>query len=316
MRSRRTAAGSREARYRPSSWVGAERTAQAEAAVKVAREVGAQGIAHGSTRAGNDQIRFDVALRALAPDLELLAPIRSKGVAREEAARALEKAGVPVPAKTTRYSVNAGLVGTTVGGGDTHDAWATIPEEAFEEAGSRLDPAAREREVVIGFDRPFVIIGERINPTGRKKLAEEMRDGNFDTVVADALAQVEAGAQMLDVNAGIPLADADRWPWLDRLNRLLRERQSAGEHVILGCSALRQVYRERLAQGLVDVRWVHLKGSFDLIASRLQARKHRYMPPSLLRSQFETLEEPTDALAVDITDPPDALARRIAEALR
>ncbi len=63
------------------------------------------------------------------------------------------------------------------------------------------------KEVVIGFDRPFVIIGERINPTGRKKLAAEMAAGNFDTVVADAIAQVEAGAQMLDVNAGIPLAD-------------------------------------------------------------------------------------------------------------
>ena len=63
------------------------------------------------------------------------------------------------------------------------------------------------KEVVIGFERPFVIIGERINPTGRKKLAEEMAAGNFDTVVADAIAQVEAGAQMLDVNAGIPLAD-------------------------------------------------------------------------------------------------------------
>jgi 5-methyltetrahydrofolate--homocysteine methyltransferase len=60
---------------------------------------------------------------------------------------------------------------------------------------------------VIGFERPFVIIGEKINPTGRPKLAEEMREGNFDTVVADAIAQVEAGAHMLDVNAGIPLAD-------------------------------------------------------------------------------------------------------------
>jgi 5-methyltetrahydrofolate--homocysteine methyltransferase len=63
------------------------------------------------------------------------------------------------------------------------------------------------REVVIGFEHPFVVIGERINPTGRTKLAEEMAAGNFDTVVADAIAQVEAGAQMLDVNAGIPLAD-------------------------------------------------------------------------------------------------------------
>lgn len=63
------------------------------------------------------------------------------------------------------------------------------------------------REVVIGFDRPFVVIGERINPTGRKALAEEMKAGDFSRVEADALAQVAAGAQMLDVNAGIPLAD-------------------------------------------------------------------------------------------------------------
>jgi 5-methyltetrahydrofolate--homocysteine methyltransferase len=63
------------------------------------------------------------------------------------------------------------------------------------------------KEVVIGHDRPFVMIGERINPTGRKLLAEEMKNGDFSRVEADALAQVEAGAQMLDVNAGIPLAD-------------------------------------------------------------------------------------------------------------
>ena len=67
--------------------------------------------------------------------------------------------------------------------------------------------ASATRDVVIGFEHPFVIIGERINPTGRKKLAEEMAAGNFETVIADAMAQVAAGAQMLDVNAGIPLAD-------------------------------------------------------------------------------------------------------------
>ena len=63
------------------------------------------------------------------------------------------------------------------------------------------------REVVLGFDRPFVIIGERINPTGRKLLAEEMKAGDFSRVERDVIAQVEAGAHMLDVNAGIPLAD-------------------------------------------------------------------------------------------------------------
>ena len=67
--------------------------------------------------------------------------------------------------------------------------------------------SSASKEVCIGFDRPFVIIGERINPTGRKDLAEEMKNGDFSRVEADALAQVEAGAHMLDVNAGIPLAD-------------------------------------------------------------------------------------------------------------
>jgi 5-methyltetrahydrofolate--homocysteine methyltransferase len=67
--------------------------------------------------------------------------------------------------------------------------------------------SSASREVTIGFERPFVIIGERINPTGRAALAAEMAAGDYSTVVADAMAQVEAGANMLDVNAGIPLAD-------------------------------------------------------------------------------------------------------------
>ncbi len=70
--------------------------------------------------------------------------------------------------------------------------------------------SSEKKEVVIGFDRPFCVIGERINPTGRKKLAAEMKEGNYATVEADAIAQVEAGATMLDVNAGIPLADEPR----------------------------------------------------------------------------------------------------------
>jgi len=72
---------------------------------------------------------------------------------------------------------------------------------------TRTVVSSATREVVIGFDRPFVVIGERINPTGRKLLAEEMKAGYFSRVERDAIAQVEAGAQMLDVNAGIPLAD-------------------------------------------------------------------------------------------------------------
>ena len=67
--------------------------------------------------------------------------------------------------------------------------------------------SSKTKEVVIGFEQPFVVIGERINPTGRKLRAEEMKNGDYSRVEADALAQVAAGAQVLDVNAGIPLAD-------------------------------------------------------------------------------------------------------------
>ena len=70
--------------------------------------------------------------------------------------------------------------------------------------------SSAKREVRIGFDQPFCIIGERINPTGRKSLAEEMRSGDYSRVETDALAQIEAGAHMLDINAGIPLADEPR----------------------------------------------------------------------------------------------------------
>ena len=67
--------------------------------------------------------------------------------------------------------------------------------------------SSKSREVIIGFEQPFAVIGERINPTGRKLLAEEMKNGDYSRVEADAFAQVAAGAHILDVNAGIPLAD-------------------------------------------------------------------------------------------------------------
>ena len=123
-------------------------------------------------------------------------------------------------------------------------------------------------------------------------------------------------ANVEKMRSGTPLTDADRWPWLDRMNGMLRERAVAGQSVVLGCSALRQVYRDRLGSGLADVRWVHLQGSFELIQARLQGRQHRYMPASLLQSQFTTLETPQDALAVDIGGTPDQIIGRIIAGLQ
>jgi gluconokinase len=112
--------------------------------------------------------------------------------------------------------------------------------------------------------------------------------------------------------AGIPLEDADRWPWLDALNAILRGQGDA----IIACSALRESYRRRLLAGIAEARVVHLRGAKALIASRLAERKHRYMPASLLDSQFATLEAPTGALSIDVAADPESCAAAIVAALR
>ncbi len=144
--------------------VAAERAVQAEAVAAYARKVRARVIVHGSTAAGNDQFRFDAALRVLAPEVEVRAPIRDTGLSREDEAAVLASAGVTIPPKTTRYSVNEGLWGTTIGGGETHDSWAMPPEDLF--PGNPLARSPRRAsEVVVSFEqgRPVSLDGARID---------------------------------------------------------------------------------------------------------------------------------------------------------
>jgi argininosuccinate synthase len=145
--------------------VGAERTAQAEAVVKTAKAIGASAVAHGSTRAGNDQIRFDVAIRALAPDLEIHAPIRDLGWSREQESAWLAEHGIQIDAKTVAYSVNEGLFGTTIGGKETHDPWAVPPESVYATTASVGDTPEEAEEVVLGFEHglPVSLDGERLH---------------------------------------------------------------------------------------------------------------------------------------------------------
>jgi len=137
-----------------------------------------------------------------------------------------------------------------------------------------------------------------------------------------ALLAQKLGAEFLDADeyhppknvarmaSGVPLTDADRGPWLERLNAELRMRQ----HAVLACSALKESYRGALAEG-IDCRFVHLRGSIELIRSRMTQRQHRYMPASLLESQFAALEPPAGAIEVDIAQPPARCVEAIAAAL-
>lgn len=140
--------------------VAAERTQQAISVCEVAQKIGAQAVAHGSTGAGNDQIRFDVALRVLAPQLQIITPIRDEGVRREDSIAYLNARGLPVPERASAYSVNRGLWGTTWGGGWTHDPWQSPPAELLNPPDATL-PA---RELVLGWQRgvPVTIDGNTL----------------------------------------------------------------------------------------------------------------------------------------------------------
>ena len=122
-------------------------------------------------------------------------------------------------------------------------------------------------------------------------------------------------ANVAKMRAAIPLDDADREPWLAALNAHLREAAVRGEAVVLACSALKSAYRERLRDGVPQLRFIHLVGTRELIAQRLGARSGHYMNPALLDSQFATLETPGDALRVDIGPSPEAIADAACERL-
>lgn len=115
--------------------------------------------------------------------------------------------------------------------------------------------------------------------------------------------------------AGTPLNDADRAPWLARLNAELRAREARGEDAVLACSALKERYRERLAEGVARFELVYLHASEALLRERLGDRRHRYMPATLLASQLATLEPPARAIAIDVSVPPERCVEQIIAAL-
>ena len=117
------------------------------------------------------------------------------------------------------------------------------------------------------------------------------------------------------MSRGIPLTDADRAPWLSAIHAHMVDVYNRGDSVVVGCSALKQSYRTVLADGLPLI-WVYLKGSQDLIRSRILQRTSHFMKADMLASQFEALEEPSDALVVDVSESPDAVVERILSELR
>ncbi len=146
--------------------VSAERIVQARKCAQYSMQIGAAALAHGSTGAGNDQIRFDVAFRVFAPSVKVLTPIRDQGLSRAAETAYLAERGIQIPAKTTTYSINRGLWGTTVGGAETHSSDGVLPEDAYVLTAPPEKRPTNPEVVTIEFERgvPLALDGKKLDP--------------------------------------------------------------------------------------------------------------------------------------------------------
>jgi len=146
--------------------VGAERGVQARHLALAAGRFGSTTVAHGCTAAGNDQVRFEIILKALAPTLEVLAPVRDNNFARQSQVEYLEQHGMPLPAKGSAYSINRGLWGVTIGGTETLDSKTSIPESDWVLSSGALESPRAAESIAIAFERgvPVAIDGDRLAP--------------------------------------------------------------------------------------------------------------------------------------------------------
>lgn len=156
--------------------VGSERGVQARHLAELAKTIGASTVAHGCTAAGNDQVRFEIILKTLAPQLEALAPVRDHSWARADQVAYLEERGLPVPSRGSAYSINRGLWGVTIGGTETLDSQDTIPESAWVLSAGAFDRARAPKEVVIGFEAgvPVTLDGSALSPVALIERLEQI----------------------------------------------------------------------------------------------------------------------------------------------
>jgi argininosuccinate synthase len=146
--------------------VGAERVMQAQTIARMAQRLGSDTIAHGCTAAGNDQVRFEVALRTLAPDLKVLAPVRDQAFKRQDELDYLRQRGLPLPPTGAKYSVNRGLWGVTIGGQETLTSAGSIPEDAWLLTRGAFTEARAPERHVLGFRHglPVTLDGKPLPP--------------------------------------------------------------------------------------------------------------------------------------------------------
>ena len=259
--------------------VAAERVVQAEVIARKAKEIGADAVAHGSTGAGNDQVRFDTAFHVLLQGIEIVTPTRDEKLSREEEYDFLKERGVDIDPSLREYSINSGLWGSTIGGGVTHDSASEIPPEVFEQAVDTEKVEGSEL-LEIGFDRgvPVSLNGEAMGGVDLViRLGELCRSHRVglgvhigDTVLGiKGRIAFEAGAAIVLIHAHrelekITLSDWQRF-WKDHMasfyGKLLHEGQ-AFEPVMRDIEAMMDSSQERVS-GSAGVRLD--SGSFSVV---------------------------------------------------
>ena len=259
--------------------VAAERVVQAQVIAEKVVEVSADAVAHGSTGAGNDQVRFDVAFHVLIPGVEIVTPTRDEKLSRDEEYEFLKARGVDIDPSVREYSINAGLWGATIGGGVTHDSTVEMPSEVWEQAVT-VEATSGSELVKIGFDRgvPVSLDGKSV---GGVELIQALGDVcrrhrvGFGIHIGDTVLGIkgriafEAGAAIVLIHAHreiekISLTGWQRF-WKDHVSefygKMLHEGQ-AFEPVLRDIEAMIDSSQERVL-GEAGVRFG--AGSFQVV---------------------------------------------------
>ena len=154
----------------------------------------------------------------------------------------------------------------------------------------------------------MIIVVMGVSGSGKTTIGKMLADAiRCSFLEGDSLHSKENVEKM---SHGIPLTDSDRAPWLTAIRTHILKFFKRGQDLVVACSALEQQYREVLADG-IPITWVYLKGSEELIRSRMKHRTGHFMKANMLPSQFDALEEPSDAVVVDISRPPSAIVAQI-----
>ena len=157
----------------------------------------------------------------------------------------------------------------------------------------------------------MILIAMGVSGAGKSRIGEMLAERlSCSYTDGDAF---HSAANKEKMHHGIPLTDEDRWPWLRTIRAAIEEKQRAGETAVFTCSSLKRSYRDVLRGTDTDVRFVYLKGSFEVLQERLKSRTGHFFDPSLLKSQLDTLEEPgpDEAIEVSIELTPEQIVDQV-----